>query len=102
MNLEKMNVMNQQIDYIISELNSLKDSIEKKNNSDNATGQSNEEHSPERSNATEQNEIEGNESTVRPIRRRINRSFPLNRSKLLNESNGIKYFNLHLNTRKKQ
>ena len=62
-----------QIDHIISELNTLKDVInelmEKKND------ERSDEQSPARS----------DEHTVRPIRRRLNRSYPLNRSKFLNE-----------------
>ena len=57
--------MDQQIDHIISELNDLKetlnDSIEKKRDDDSSTNQ------------------------PKPIRRRQNRSFQLNRSKYLNE-----------------
>ena len=64
--------MDQHIDYIISELNALKEelinnsyTIEKKNDSDNNNSQNN--------------------CSLKPIRRRTNRSFPLNRSKFLNE-----------------
>ena len=86
-----------QIDHIISELNTLKDVInelmEKKNDGvpevfDRSPEQGDEpngeqgDHVVPGSSADDEHTVE---QTVRPIRRRLNRSYPLNRSKFLNE-----------------
>ena len=76
-----------QIDHIISELNTLKDVInelmEKKNDERSDDSLSQRSQTDEQSPA--QSDEPNSEQPQRPIRRRLNRSYPLNRSKFLNE-----------------
>ena len=75
-----------QIDHIISELNTLKDVInelmEKKNDERMSEAEPNGEQGGTADDEQPQLEVAQRQ---RPIRRRLNRSYPLNRSKFLNE-----------------
>ena len=77
--------MQQRIDHIISELLALKTEFEQLNNISNEQPNETQIESEQSSAEAQSTEPSAESNELNPIRRRTNRSFPLNKSKFLND-----------------